>query len=343
MIDSVEISNTISLPSLSSITFSTYENASKGIKIDYPTTWTVKEVDFPPQMEIFGFGVGFLSPRDSNSDNLQESLFLTAVSPFESSSIDKFLVGHLIDLRNNPNNDENINITRFTISGVPAALLTFTSNNSQIYNVQAYAIKSVGFDDAIYSINFEADTAKFKNIYWPIVQKMIDSFVISGFLNYTDSIAGIQIKYPFDWIKIDGNSSEFAPSVSGSTYNSSVSFYSPFSRDSREYPAASFLMQVENLPSDKVALDDYTNGTLENLRKEPSIKLINVTEFNLPGSDQARRILYTYSFEGVKYTDMTVMSIKNGKAYYFDYSAETSAFTRFLPAVQKMLESFRIL
>ena len=44
--------------------FVTYDNSTRGIKIDYPKGWTV----------IDQFGLGFFSPKENNSDTFREGL-----------------------------------------------------------------------------------------------------------------------------------------------------------------------------------------------------------------------------------------------------------------------------
>ena len=58
--------------------FVTYDNSTRGIKIDYPKGWTV----------IDQFGLGFFSPKENDSDTFQEGL-LVSKGPHGNQSIDK--------------------------------------------------------------------------------------------------------------------------------------------------------------------------------------------------------------------------------------------------------------
>jgi hypothetical protein len=77
--------------------FITYENASEGIKIDYPKGWTpVKQ-----------YGLAFLSPKENYSDTFREGL-VVAKGSIANESIDRladrvlrFYNSSLIDFRLN--------------------------------------------------------------------------------------------------------------------------------------------------------------------------------------------------------------------------------------------------
>jgi hypothetical protein len=58
--------------------FVTYDNSTRGIKIDYPKGWTV----------IDQFGLGFFSPKENDSDTFREGL-LVSKGPHGNQSIDK--------------------------------------------------------------------------------------------------------------------------------------------------------------------------------------------------------------------------------------------------------------
>ena len=58
--------------------FVTYDNSTRGIKIDYPKGWTV----------IDQFGLAFFSPKENDSDTFREGL-LVSKGPHGNQSIDK--------------------------------------------------------------------------------------------------------------------------------------------------------------------------------------------------------------------------------------------------------------
>ena len=64
--------------------FVTYENSTRGIKIDHPKGWTV----------IDQFGLGFFSPQENDSDTFREGL-LVSKGPHGNESIDKLAAGVL--------------------------------------------------------------------------------------------------------------------------------------------------------------------------------------------------------------------------------------------------------
>ena len=68
--------------------FVTYDNSTRGIKIDYPKGWTV----------IDQFGLGFFSPKENDSDTFREGL-LVSKGPHGNESIDKLAAGVLASLQ----------------------------------------------------------------------------------------------------------------------------------------------------------------------------------------------------------------------------------------------------
>ena len=62
--------------------FVTYDNSTRGIKIDYPKGWSV----------IDQFGLGFFSPKENDSDTFREGL-LVSKGPHGNQSIDKLAAG----------------------------------------------------------------------------------------------------------------------------------------------------------------------------------------------------------------------------------------------------------
>jgi eukaryotic-like serine/threonine-protein kinase len=130
-------------------------------------------------------------------------------------------------------------------------------------------------------------------------------------------------------------------SVLGSTYNNSVWFYSPWKTRLDPFQESLFV-QVEHLPFEDVAVDEYLNANMPILRE-------NTTNFSIAESmpsslsgTAAQKLVYTYASEGVDYKDILIASIKDNNVYYITFYSVPSDYSTYLPIVEKMLESFSI-
>lgn len=142
--------------------FVTYDNSTRGIKIDYPKDWTV----------IDQFGLGFFSPKENDSDTFREGL-LVSKGPHGNQSIDKLAAGVLAIYNSSLPNFKLIESKGLTIHGNPAQNLIYTFNpgNGTIKVLESGATEN----NSIYIFQYRAQENKFDS-YLPTIQRMIDSF-----------------------------------------------------------------------------------------------------------------------------------------------------------------------
>ena len=142
--------------------FVTYENSTRGIKIDYPKGWTV----------IDQFGLGFFSPKENDSDTFQEGL-LVSKGPHGNQSIDKLAAGVLAIYNTSLPNFKLIESKGLTFHGNPAQNLIYTFNpgNGTIKVSESGEIE----DNSVYVFQYVAQVNKFDS-YLPTIQRMIESF-----------------------------------------------------------------------------------------------------------------------------------------------------------------------
>ena len=142
--------------------FVTYENSTRGIKIDYPKGWSV----------IDQFGLGFFSPQENDSDTFREGL-LVSKGPHGNESIDKLAAGVLQVYNSSLPNFKLIESKGLTFHGNPAKNLIYTFNpgNGTIKVFESGATEN----NSIYIFQYRAQENKFDS-YLPTIQKMIDSF-----------------------------------------------------------------------------------------------------------------------------------------------------------------------
>jgi hypothetical protein len=153
----------------------------------------------------------------------------------------------------------------------------------------------------------------------------------SPFLTYENPTYRIRIQYPSDWEKL-----EF------SQRNIVVIFRSP-RENSSDTKLENLLIQVGNLPSQNIPLDEVVRANINKLKQ--SLIDFELTELNattLSGNNPAHKVVYTNREGEDELKTMQVVSIKEDKIYLITYTAEASRYDRYLPIIQKMIDSFRI-
>jgi eukaryotic-like serine/threonine-protein kinase len=154
---------------------------------------------------------------------------------------------------------------------------------------------------------------------------------IEGFLELDGT--SFQVSYPSNWTK------ESIPLVryTGLPSIAEVAFY---------VPNQNVEVVISTEVPGNVILSEYLSQELVALRN-------SVVGYELSDSDQtklgnniAERIVYssTQVEDGIAYAQLKTMelvSIKGGTSYFFVYRADTSNYLKYLPVVEKMIESFR--
>ncbi len=150
------------------------------------------------------------------------------------------------------------------------------------------------------------------------------------FLTYENYTYAIRIQYPSDWERL-----EF------SQRNIVVIFRLP-QENSSDTKLENLLIQVGNLPFQNISLEALNNASVDNLRN--SLVDFELIESNATtiAYNPAYKIVYSDRVEQDERKTMQVLSIKEDKVYLLTYSAEASRYDRYLPTIQKMIDSFRI-
>jgi eukaryotic-like serine/threonine-protein kinase len=154
-----------------------------------------------------------------------------------------------------------------------------------------------------------------------------------SFLAYSDPILGIKIEYPSGWTQ----ALEGAGLV---TFTANLE-----SDDSNTYPAAVGI-KVQNLVSSKnISLNEITKIQIKDLKQShPDFKLIESTESMLGGNNMAHKIVFTATDDREHQRKaMQIWTLKGDKAYLITYKAEPEKYSKYLPTIQKMIDSFQII
>jgi Flp pilus assembly protein TadG len=190
---SSQINTNITTPSNNNNTnnFSTYDNPTLGIRMQYPSNWS--PIEYGYNATTNNTVVRFLSPSKTGSElgNVSgvSGNFVPYLDVFvfdsKNISLDQIVKGRINYFSNNTdfaiheskpfalNNGNNMNNNKH-----PAYMLDYTATvggDELFRKMQVYTM----FDSKVYVITFTSQQALFSN-YTPIVQKMINSFVLQN-------------------------------------------------------------------------------------------------------------------------------------------------------------------
>lgn len=153
----------------------------------------------------------------------------------------------------------------------------------------------------------------------------------SPFLTYKNPTYRIRIQYPSDWEKLEFNQRNIV-----------VIFRSP-PENSSDTKLENLLIQVGNLPSQNITLDEIASANINALNQSLiDFELIELNATTLSGNNPAHKVVYTNREGKDERKTMHILSIKDDKVYLITYTAEASRYDRYLPTIQKMIDSFRI-
>ena len=162
--------------------FVTYDNATYGVTIQYPSNWLVETTDFPgdPLTQI----VGFFSPLESRIDTYEERLWIAQEQ--QSFSEDFDLAQYAEQIVSNYNstlidfNLEEIDIdtARLGNNDSPAYRIVYTER-LQPENIELKTLE-IGtlVGDKVYVVMYHAEAARYDQ-YSPIIEEMINSIELS--------------------------------------------------------------------------------------------------------------------------------------------------------------------
>jgi hypothetical protein len=151
---------------------------------------------------------------------------------------------------------------------------------------------------------------------------------INKFLTYQDSTLGIKIDYPAGWTH-----ELHAGSI--------VTFLASLESDSNTYPAG-LGIKIQHLKSKNISLNNITRIQIKNLtQNHPDFKLIESTESKI-GGNSAHKIVFTATDNKKNERQaMQIWTLRGDKAYLITYKAEPGKFAKYLPTIQKMVDSFQ--
>jgi hypothetical protein len=196
------------------------------------------------------------------------------------------------------------------------------------------------------------------HVYAQIEIGSVSSNNYNTFSLYKNTQYNFDIQYPSNWQKI-----EFTQGIERGGRNTVVNFLSPSEGAAdkfREY----FIVELEDLrPQQGFAmssrsslslLTEYVNHQISDYKKlyqgfqlteSPSSSLLNKTDNNSSPDDdsQSYKIVYTYDDTTAgKIKIMELYLLKNNKIYSLSFHSEASNYSKYLPTIQKIVDSVHI-
>ena len=145
------------------------------------------------------------------------------------------------------------------------------------------------------------------------------------FQNYQNPILGVSIQYPSDWELLEKSNDKL-------TFTKQEGFVGAD-------------LNVEEIDQSDATLPEYANTRINELKTQrPDFQLVSLEPIIISNDIPAQKVVYTFEREEDGKTNkvMRIWSINEGKLYTLAYIAESSQYDRYLPAFQRMVDSFVI-
>ena len=145
------------------------------------------------------------------------------------------------------------------------------------------------------------------------------------FQNYQSPTLGVSIQYPSDWKLLEESNDKL--------------------RFVKQEGFVTADVNVEEIDQSDATLPEYANTRVNELRTQrPDFQLLSFEPTMISNDIPAQKVVYTFDREEDGKTNkvMRIWSINEGKIYTLAYIAESSQYDRYLPAFQKMVDSFDI-
>jgi eukaryotic-like serine/threonine-protein kinase len=157
----------------------------------------------------------------------------------------------------------------------------------------------------------------------------------NNFLTYGSSVYGFKIQYPSTWQRI-----EFSGEVEEGNRKIIVNFVSQLENPSDTFREYFIIERGPVGPHTESPLRSSVNTYITWLKSLPDFKLIesNTVPF---AQSSAEKLVYSYNNPEVGVTkSVDMLTIKNNKLYLLSFNSDAIKYNNYLPAIQKMLDSF---
>jgi hypothetical protein len=314
--------------------FIKYEDPEHGFNIDYHKNWSMTKLDSPYA------NVMFMSPGETAYDEFGENVLVVTETLYLPLSLEEYFEVSLAQL--NTPNFELIETEDMVLSGYPAKKIVTYDKDLEGLEFSQQFVMTVK-DNMGYTVAYTA-TPNSYNSYLSIFDEMITSFEIyemelppldldfslNEFSEFNDN--QIQIEYPPNWNSIELED----PRIS-------VVFMSP-SEGPNDLFSENVIVIRDELKV-KLSLNDYSKLILQGFGSTISDYNELESKSIILGELPAKQIVFSGKDPNVGAFDVQgvyVWTIEDNIAYAMMFVAEKSKFSAYLPAFEKMIETFKI-
>ncbi len=152
--------------------YKSYDNPSYGIKIKYPETWSIQNLENPVTGEV----VTFLSPKQSQANKFQENLTIKVLENY-SGTLAQSTNLFKTEINKHVSEAKIIEQGSTILANKAANQLVYTGKNegNSLKNLQVWTLKG----DRVYIITYTAAIDDYDQ-FMQTAEKMIKSFEISA-------------------------------------------------------------------------------------------------------------------------------------------------------------------
>jgi hypothetical protein len=159
----------------------------------------------------------------------------------------------------------------------------------------------------------------------------------SNFRTFENIAFGLGMLYPSDW-----SVTEVKSTLSPNASTSAVAFFKAPRESPSDVYQENVIVNMKGPSPDDLTLRDYTENSLNAFRNMPNIRLLQSFPNTLAGLP-AHMVVYSENSEGIVIEKMQIWTIvDNDTAYVVTVGAEQTQFWRYLPTVEKMINSIQI-
>ena len=160
----------------------------------------------------------------------------------------------------------------------------------------------------------------------------------SNFRTFENIAFGLRMLYPSGW-----SVTEVKSTLSPNASTSAVAFFKAPVEGPADVYQENVIINMKGPSPDDLTLRDYTENSLNTFRNMPNIRLLQSFPNTLAGLP-AHMVVYSENSEGIDIQKMQIWTIvDNDTAYVVTFGAEQTQFSRYLPAVEQMINSIQII
>jgi eukaryotic-like serine/threonine-protein kinase len=155
-------------------------------------------------------------------------------------------------------------------------------------------------------------------------------------LTGSESLKGITIKYPLDDWKSIKPSDDFIGEV--------IQFI-PTNEKQLDSCTIDITISVQDLSTQLLSLEEYKNLAVERIKNNNPNKQITDVSKDLPtlSKFKAYKLIYTRQEGQCKLQAIEVGTVRNKKAYFITYTADSAKYSQYLPIAEAVIQSFQII